>query len=69
MVGKGQVELGRDPNNAAVTNLVGGLGSLRNMLNRDPQKYGYLADPANPTAQGNPGFMKRSDVWVNYFDL
>ena len=67
MVGKGQVEFGRDPNNAAVTNLVGGLGSLRNMLNRDPQKYGYLADPANPTAQGNPGFMKRSDVWVNYF--
>ena len=66
MVGKGQVELGRDPNNAATSNLVGGLGSLRNMLNRSPEKYGYLADPANPTAQGNPGFLKRSDVWVTY---
>ena len=66
MVGKGQVELGRDPNNAAISNLVGGLGSLRNMLNRSPEKYGYLADPANPTAQGNPGFLKRSDVWVTY---
>ena len=67
MVGKGQVEFGRDPNNSATTNMVGGLGSLRNMLNRNPNKYNYLADPANPTAQGNPGFMKRSDVWVNYF--
>ena len=66
MVGKGQVEFGRDPNNAAITTKVGGLGSLRNMLNRNPEKYGYLADPGNPTAQGNPGFLKRGDCWVTY---
>jgi autotransporter-associated beta strand protein len=66
MVGKGEVEFGRDPSNSAGPSIVGGLGSLRNMLNRSPEKYGYLADPANPTAQGNPGFLKRSDVWVTY---
>ena len=66
MVGKGSVEKGRNPNNFADTTLVGGLGSLRNMLNKNPDKYNYLADPANPTPQGNPGWLKRSDVWVTY---
>ena len=66
MVGKGQTETGRDPNNVAMTNLVGGLGSLRNMLNKNPDKYGYLADPGNLTPQGNPGWLKRSDCWVTY---
>ena len=66
MVGKGQTEIGRDPNNLALTNLVGGLGSLRNMLNKNPDKYGYMADPGNLTPQGNPGWLKRSDCWVTY---
>ena len=67
MVGKGRVETGRDPNNIANTSLVGGLGSLRNMLNNNPNKYGYLADPAHLTAEGNPGWLTRSDVWVTYW--
>lgn len=66
MQGKGSVETGRDPNNLAVTGFSGGLGSLRNMLNKNPAKYNYLADPANP-AGGNPGWLKRSDVWVTYW--
>ncbi len=67
MLGKGRVETGRDPNNLTGTEFAGGLGSLRNMLNKNPAKYGYLADPANPIAGGNPGWMKRSDVWVTYY--
>jgi len=66
MVGHCWVETGRDPNNIANTSLIGGLGSLRNMLNREPNKYGYLADPAHPTTAGNPGWLTRSDAWVAY---
>ena len=66
MVGHCQVETGRNPNNTSVTNFIGGLGSLRHMLNANPNKYGYLADPANPTGAGNPGWIKRSDVSVTY---
>jgi alpha-galactosidase len=67
MQGKGVVETGRDPNNLAVTNFAGGLGSLRNMLNKNPAKYGYLADPAHPIAGGSPGWITRSDVGVTYW--
>ena len=67
MVGKGVVETGRDPNNLSSNGFAGGLGSLRNMLNREPNKYGYLADPAHPIAGGSPGWLTRSDVWVTYW--
>lgn len=67
MVAYGSVENGRDPNNLYGPAIAGGLGSLRNMLNENPKKYGYLADPANPTAGGNPGWLTRSDVWVTYW--
>ena len=67
MVGKGRVETGRDPNNIADISFPGGNGSLRNMLNKNPNKYGYLADPAHPIANGSPGWMTRSDVWVTYW--
>lgn len=66
MQGKGGVEPGRDPNNFADTSLVGGLGSLRNMLNKNPAKYGYLANPALPVG-GNPGWITRSDVGITYW--
>lgn len=66
MQGKSVVETGRDPNNYAITNLVGGMGSLRHMLNKNPKRYGYLADPANPIG-ANPGWLKRSDVSVAYW--
>jgi autotransporter-associated beta strand protein len=66
MQGKGRVETGRDPNNLTTTGFAGGLGSLRNMLNKNPGKYNYLADPANPVG-GNPGWLKRGDVWVTYW--
>ena len=67
MVGKGRVETGRDPNNLGDINFPGGNGSLRNMLNKNPNKYGYLADPAHPIAGGSPGWITRSDVWVTYW--
>ncbi len=67
MQGKASAEIGRDPNNSANTNLAGGLGSLRNLLNRIPAKYGYLADPANPIGGGSPGWITRSDVGVTYW--
>lgn len=67
MVGKGNVENGRDPNNLSVSNMAGGLGSLRNMLNTNPGKYGYLADPAHPIAGGSPGWLTRPDVWITYY--
>lgn len=67
MQGKGRVETGRDPNNPSVTGFPGGLGSLRNMLNKNPASYGYLADPANPIPGGNPGWITRSDVGVTYW--
>lgn len=67
MQGKGRVETGRDPNNVATTGFTGGLGSLRNMLNKNPAKYGYLADPAHPIAGGSPGWITRSDVGFSYW--
>jgi autotransporter-associated beta strand protein len=67
MQGKASAEIGRDPNNFANTNLAGGLGSLRNMVNRDPNKYSYLTDPANPIANGQPGWITRPDVGVTYW--
>ena len=67
MVGKGEVEKGRNPNDLYGANIDGGLGSLRNMLNSNPDKYGYLADPAHPIPGGSPGWMTRADVWVTYY--
>jgi len=67
MVAHCWVETGRDPNHPTNTSFVGGLGSLRNMLNREPNKYGYLADPAHPTAAGNPGWLTCKNVWVAYW--
>ncbi|MCF7731454.1 MAG: Ig-like domain repeat protein [Akkermansiaceae bacterium] len=67
MVGKGSVENGRDPNNPTGPAVGGGLGSLRHMLNANPQKYGYLADPAHPIAGGSPGWITRPDVWITYY--
>ena len=67
MQGKASAEIGRDPNNLSQTNLAGGLGSLRNMVNKNPDKYGYLVNPANPIANGSPGWITRADVGVTYF--
>jgi autotransporter-associated beta strand protein len=67
MQGKASAEIGRDPSNFANTNLAGGLGSLRNMVNKNPNKYGYLTDATNPIANGNPGWITRSDVGVTYW--
>ena len=67
MQGKALVETGRDPNNLTVTGVAGGLGSLRNMLNRNPAKYGFLPNPANPIPGGSPGWITRSDVGVTYW--
>jgi autotransporter-associated beta strand protein len=66
MQGKAAVEIGRNPNNPSDTNFSGGFGSLRFLLNKLPDQYGYLADPANP-AGSNPGWIKRSDVSVTYW--
>ncbi len=66
MQGKASAEIGRNPNNLTNTNFAGGLGSLRNLLNRNPAKFGYLADLANPVG-ANPGWLKRSDVGVTYW--
>ncbi len=67
MLGKGKVEIGRDPENYGNTNFLGGLGSLRNMLNREPNKYGYLADPVHPIAGGRPGWLTLTDVTISTF--
>ena len=67
MQGKASAEIGRNPNNLADTNFAGGLGSLRNLMNKNIPKYGYLADPANPIAGGSPGWITRSDVGVTYW--
>lgn len=70
MQGKGRVELGRDPNNYNNTNFVGGLGTLRNMLNKNPKRYGYLADSrsiANTANTTVPGWRTLPNVWVSYF--
>jgi len=71
MQGKGRVEVGRDPNNFNNTTLVGGgLGSLRDMLNKNPNKYGYLADTsplANTANTTVPGWRTLPNVWVSYF--
>jgi autotransporter-associated beta strand protein len=66
MQGKATIEVGRDPNSSANTNFAGGLGSLRHMLNQNGNRFGYLADPANPVG-GNPGWLTRSDVTVTYW--
>ena len=68
MVGYGSVEDGRDPNNlTGAKQIPGGLGSLRHMLNKQPDKYSYLTDPNNPIAGGSPGWITRSDVWITYY--
>ncbi len=70
MQGKGQVELGRDPNNLYGASIVGGLGTMRNMLNLNPNQFGYLVDTnsyANTTNTTVPGWRTLTNVWVSYF--
>ena len=37
------------------------------MLNANPNKYAYLADPGHPIAGGNPGWINRGDAWITYY--
>ena len=37
------------------------------MLNANPNKYAYLADPDHPIAGGSPGWITRGDVWITYY--
>ena len=67
MVGYGSVEKGRDPKNLTGAAIPGGLGSLRRMLNANPTKYAYLADPDHPIDGGSPGWITRPDVWITYY--
>jgi alpha-galactosidase len=67
MVGYGSLENGRDPNNLTGAAIPGGMGSLRHMLNSNPDTYAYLADPDHPIAGGNPGWITRPDVWITYY--
>lgn len=67
MVGYGSVESGRDPNDLTGAAIPGGLGSLRHMLNANPDKYAYLADPSHPIEGGTPGLITRPDVWITYY--
>jgi fibronectin-binding autotransporter adhesin len=67
MLGKGKVEYGRNPSDRNNTNFAGGLGTLRNMLNREPNKYGYLVGAPNPIAGGIPGWLTPTDVYVTDF--
>ncbi len=67
MVGYGSVENGRNPNNPTGASIPGGLGSLRHMLNANPNKYAYLADPGHPIAGGSPGWITRGDAWITYY--
>jgi len=67
MQGKGSVENGRDPNNTNSTTLIGGLGSLRHMLNANTNAYAYLEVPSHPTTNGNPGWLVMTNVWVSYW--
>ena len=68
MQGKGEVENGGDPSNPGTgVNVPGGLGSLRYMLNRDTNKYGYLIDTNRLTNTTVPGWRTLTNVWVSYF--
>lgn len=42
MEGRGQTDLGRDPEDLTGAPIVGGIGSLRDAALRDPLEYGYL---------------------------
>jgi alpha-galactosidase len=37
------------------------------MVNKNPNKYGYLLNPTTPIANGSPGWITRPDVGVTYF--
>ena len=67
MQGHGNLEEGRDPGNPTGPVIDGGLGSLRYATAREPMKFGYLLDPANPV-DGQPGWLTRDEVWVSYWD-
>lgn len=67
MQGHGRTEYGRNPENLTGAQIVGGIGSLRGATTRDPLKYGYLLDP-NATVNGQPGLIKRDDVYISYWD-
>ncbi len=70
MQGKGEVQNGGDPNNPGTGSVLGGLGSLRGMLNSNTNKYGYLVDTngyANTANTTVPGWRTLTNVWVSYF--
>ena len=67
MQGHGRTEYGRNPENLTGPLIVGGIGSLRGATTRDPLKYGYFLDP-NTLVNGVPGFIKRNDVYISYWD-
>ncbi len=67
MQGHGKVELGRNPEDPTGPTIQGGIGSLRGATAREPLKYGYLLDEANPVG-GGPGWITRNDVYISYWD-
>lgn len=67
MEGRGQTDLGRDPEDLTGAPIVGGIGSLRGAALRDPLEYGYLLDEDNLVG-GLPSFITRDDVYISYRD-
>jgi alpha-galactosidase len=75
MLGYGKVDLGGDPRLATrEPNIIGGLGSLRAVVNNNPSTYGYLVDASKPITYPQytgtktyPSWVTRNDVWVSHW--
>ena len=76
MVGYGKVELGADLTKPTRTpHILGGTGSLRAMVNKDPAAFNYLLHPSKTvtyTVEGTTkiyaDWLTRDDVWVSSWD-
>ena len=75
MEGAGKVDLGGNPDTASrEPNIIGGLGSLRAMVVNNPDRYGWLVDPAHAVSytgfkggENLPGWVASDTVWVSYW--
>ncbi len=75
MLGYGKVDLGGNPATASrEPNIIGGLGSLRAMVDNNPDTYGYLVDASKPITyplytgtKTYPSWKTRNDVWVSHW--
>jgi len=69
MEGHGSVDWGGNPDTETrKPRIIAGMGSLRGMIARNPDRYSHLLESRIPSGSKLASFVARNDVWMSYWN-